>query len=1413
MSPSMVGLLSPPPTSPSSRRFPPPNPRKPQIPPHSDLPPIPLAAPSMDRPDLGFDPPFPSPAPSPFPAISSPALSKPRLTKLRKHLGSSRARATPVPAAASASAAAAAPAEPPAAGFNPFASAPSEGGAAGAALHEKLRGWHPFNPERSSRRDASSFAFGSNSESNRRADGVSGAFVFGDGSGGVKGEGSDGAAFVFGASSSPGLNKENVAPENKQDDCVFKSGVEGSWNLSVNSSESLESTNRGNAESQKPEVNAFAFGADNDASQLDMKNIELDRTVDGTSISGKVGGGNDDAAGVFVFGVGMGKPASATGGFDPVRPESAPFLFGMSSKSNSDAKDVEPRNERERSGDSDSGVFAFGRSGGGHSESTQSSSLGSDEGSFSKLPDEMRKLNLRNSGGDDGYEKTKQTDQRGKMDESDKFVSSANTSIPSSFGGIDSKELPEEMNKLNIGSAISSQNVKNVFTFGSNAPSSSANSVKGNSAEPPEDSIHAGGSTNNGNRLDVFVFGRANNVSHKYEGTAVSMLNDDIEKLNISREKEDSPGLSECAYASTSTSCKAAFQADKQDSDVKTSAIPQSEPEKPQGEAAPFVFTSMREGIEAVKMEFRATKEDASGFVKEGLFSFREKKGEAKIREKKGEAKSTRVTNRRTKTKKSAPFHQTSSKRGFTRENSSPEDMQPESPGGYSPMDCSPYQEILADEQFSREASVASDESVQFFSHRASSERQKSSYVEEDLVSSTENLVISEEDRGVENIDRIDNNFVSKSSGIDEAAHAPFSFKSKDVDVNNVTASSAMEAETHFTSSSSFENFGGLSFTFATSPFSQGPVSASKRLFKKKNRSRSRQPSPALNSMFSVASNSMQSDASQTLEGTPSVSQSVDDNKQETNETQKVVKEPIATGSASVVAQEACEKWRIRGNQAYANGLLSKAEEYYIRGINSIPPNETSGSCMRALMLCYSNRAATRMSLGRMREALSDCMAAAAIDPSFLRAQVRAANCQLALGEIEDALKNFKKCLQSNKEATLDQKILTEASEGLQKAQLRRYEEVIQFCEQTLDLAERNTVSCSADGQSKNVNNSEQVKCYPRLWRWRLISKSNFYLGKLEEALDLLKKHEQVEPIVDRYGKKSLDSASSFARIVRELLRLKAAGNEAFQAGRYSEAVEHYTSALSCNSESRSFAAVCFCNRAAAYQALGQITDAIADCSLAIALDASYPKAISRRATLHEMIRDYGQAANDLRRLISLLEKQIQENPPGVSGKLTSISSDLNRARIRFSHVEDEARKDIPLDMYLILGIESSSSAADVKKAYRKAALRHHPDKASQLLVRTDNVDDALWRELADEVHRDADRLFKMIGEAYTILSDPSKRSQYDTEEEIRATLKKGYTMSSTPKTSSECYYSSQYERSSGGRQWRTYGSTKSFRK
>lgn len=80
-----------------------------------------------------------------------------------------------------------------------------------------------------------------------------------------------------------------------------------------------------------------------------------------------------------------------------------------------------------------------------------------------------------------------------------------------------------------------------------------------------------------------------------------------------------------------------------------------------------------------------------------------------------------------------------------------------------------------------------------------------------------------------------------------------------------------------------------------------------------------------------------------------------------------------------------------RGNQAYAKGDFLKAEDCYTQGVNCISPNEASRSCLRALMLCLSNRAATRMSLGRLREALEDCTRASGLDPTFLRVQVRAA--------------------------------------------------------------------------------------------------------------------------------------------------------------------------------------------------------------------------------------------------------------------------------------------------------------------------------------------------------------------------------------------------------------------------------------
>lgn len=64
-------------------------------------------------------------------------------------------------------------------------------------------------------------------------------------------------------------------------------------------------------------------------------------------------------------------------------------------------------------------------------------------------------------------------------------------------------------------------------------------------------------------------------------------------------------------------------------------------------------------------------------------------------------------------------------------------------------------------------------------------------------------------------------------------------------------------------------------------------------------------------------------------------------------------------------------------------------------------------------------------------------------------------------------------------------------------------------------------------------------------------------------------------------------------------------------------------------------------------------------------------------------------------------------------------------------------------DYYKLLGVAKSASPAEIKKAYRKLALKYHPDK--------------------NQGDKAAEAKFKEISEAYAVLSDKCKREQYDT--------------------------------------------------
>nr|GEX86988.1 reverse transcriptase [Tanacetum cinerariifolium] len=67
-------------------------------------------------------------------------------------------------------------------------------------------------------------------------------------------------------------------------------------------------------------------------------------------------------------------------------------------------------------------------------------------------------------------------------------------------------------------------------------------------------------------------------------------------------------------------------------------------------------------------------------------------------------------------------------------------------------------------------------------------------------------------------------------------------------------------------------------------------------------------------------------------------------------------------------------------------------------------------------------------------------------------------------------------------------------------------------------------------------------------------------------------------------------------------LFIKKKGNDTYQNGKYRKAMDHYSDAIMRSIESRPFTAICLCNHAAAYQALGKVNCAIEDCNPAMVL-------------------------------------------------------------------------------------------------------------------------------------------------------------------------------------------------------------------
>ena len=155
-------------------------------------------------------------------------------------------------------------------------------------------------------------------------------------------------------------------------------------------------------------------------------------------------------------------------------------------------------------------------------------------------------------------------------------------------------------------------------------------------------------------------------------------------------------------------------------------------------------------------------------------------------------------------------------------------------------------------------------------------------------------------------------------------------------------------------------------------------------------------------------------------------------------------------------------------------------------------------------------------------------------------------------------------------------------------------------------------------------------------------------------------------------------------------------------------------------------------NRALVNSKIGNIRDAIADCASALSINVSYLKALLLRARCHNDMENFEECVKDYEAAMKL-------------EKTAEIRNSLREAKLAL-------KKSKRKDYYKILGIEKRASEEDIKKAYRKRALVHHPDRHANA---------------SDEEKREQEKKFKEVGEAYSILSDPQKKDRYDSGQDL----------------------------------------------
>lgn len=375
-----------------------------------------------------------------------------------------------------------------------------------------------------------------------------------------------------------------------------------------------------------------------------------------------------------------------------------------------------------------------------------------------------------------------------------------------------------------------------------------------------------------------------------------------------------------------------------------------------------------------------------------------------------------------------------------------------------------------------------------------------------------------------------------------------------------------------------------------------------------------------------------------------------------------------------------------------------------------------------------SNRAAAYISAGLYVNALNDCTLADELDPHNEKILLRLARIYTNLGRAQEALDTYGRiqpppsakdtapakamlqhiavaedALKNGTTGSMALHALDQAEKGLGLGATKPRKWQLMRGEAYLKMGNVNAL-----GDAQNVamsllrNNSQDPEALV------LRGRALYSQGDNDKAIQHFRQAVNCDP--------DYRDAVKYLRMVQKLDRMKADGNTEYKAGRWQAASDKYSEALEVDPLNKGTNSKLLQNRALCRTQLKDYKGAIEDCERALSLDPTYTKAKKTKASALGQSGKWDDAVREL--------KDLQEQDPQDTG----IAKLLRNAEL-------ELKKSKRKDYYKILGIEKDADENQIKRAYRKAAIVHHPDK---------NPDD-----------EDAAERFKDIGEAYETLSDP----------------------------------------------------------